>query len=154
MKGNRRIPSNDLGRRMQVCLSPILKYSSGIVYGLRTDGFMIDLPSAADLYVHSLPGVPNLANHPTYVHLRPPLHLVDQRFVTDRANVSRHPLNLYAGTLPSYPGEGNGGGEGDTGKGSKILYVQIPSCPSCDMVCACAFAYGEDGEWRDIDEVH
>lgn len=37
----------------------------------------------------------------------------------------RHPLNLYAGSLPSYPGEGEGGGEGDTGKDAQILLVTL-----------------------------
>ncbi|WVQ96226.1 hypothetical protein IAU59_003330 [Kwoniella sp. CBS 9459] len=58
-----------------------------------------DLPTAADLFVPSLPGIPNLASHPT------------------------HPLNLYAGMLPSYPGEGNGGGDGDTGKDAKLFFM-------------------------------
>lgn len=31
-----------------------------------------------------------------------------------------HPLNIYAGMLPSYPGEGKGGGEGETGKDAKL----------------------------------
>lgn len=56
----------------------------------------VDLPSAADLYVPSLPGLPDMATHPT------------------------HPLNIYAGMLPSYPGEGKGGGEGETGKDAKL----------------------------------
>jgi hypothetical protein len=33
----------------------------------------------------------------------------------------RHPLNLYAGLLPSYPGEGFGGGFGPVGQKAKIL---------------------------------
>jgi carboxypeptidase D len=60
----------------------------------------LGLPTAADLYVHSLPGIPNLSTHPT------------------------HPLNLYSGLLPSYPGEGQGGGEDATGVDAKILYVK------------------------------
>ncbi|WWC73439.1 uncharacterized protein I206_107408 [Kwoniella pini CBS 10737] len=58
-----------------------------------------DLPTAADLFVPSLPGIPNLASHPT------------------------HPLNLYAGEIPSYPGEGKGGGDGDTGKDAKLFFM-------------------------------
>ncbi|GMK54848.1 hypothetical protein CspeluHIS016_0114340 [Cutaneotrichosporon spelunceum] len=57
------------------------------------------LPTAADLFVPSLPGVPNMADHPT------------------------HPLNLYAGELPSYPGENAGGGEGPTGKDALIFFM-------------------------------
>ncbi|WRT69408.1 uncharacterized protein IL334_006393 [Kwoniella shivajii] len=57
------------------------------------------LPTAADLFVPSLPGIPNLASHPT------------------------HPLNLYAGEIPSYPGEGKGGGDGDTGKDAKLFFM-------------------------------
>jgi hypothetical protein len=37
--------------------------------------------------------------------------------------IRRHPLNLYAGHLDSYPGENQGGGDGDTGKDAAILYV-------------------------------
>ena len=33
---------------------------------------------------------------------------------------SRHPLNLYAGLLPSDPGEDNGGGEGSTGRDAEL----------------------------------
>lgn len=33
----------------------------------------------------------------------------------------RKPLTMFAGTLPSYPGEGQGGGEGDTGKDAELL---------------------------------
>ncbi|ODN78321.1 pheromone-processing carboxypeptidase KEX1 [Cryptococcus amylolentus CBS 6039] len=58
-----------------------------------------DLPTAAELFVPSLPGIPNLATHPT------------------------HPLQVYAGMLPSYPGEGNGGGEGDVGKDAKLFFL-------------------------------
>ncbi|AAW43480.1 KEX1 protein precursor, putative [Cryptococcus deneoformans JEC21] len=58
-----------------------------------------DLPSAADLYVPSLPGLPEMATHPT------------------------HPLNIYAGMLPSYPGEGKVGGEGQTGKDAKLYFL-------------------------------
>ncbi|KIR34460.1 pheromone-processing carboxypeptidase KEX1 [Cryptococcus deuterogattii MMRL2647] len=58
-----------------------------------------ELPSAADLYVPSLPGLPDMATHPT------------------------HPLNIYAGMLPSYPGEGKGGGEGETGKDAKLYFL-------------------------------
>lgn len=57
---------------------------------------VVELPSAADLYVPSLPGLPDMATHPT------------------------HPLNIYAGMLPSYPGEGKVGGEGETGKDAKL----------------------------------
>ncbi|ORY34995.1 Alpha/Beta hydrolase protein [Naematelia encephala] len=59
----------------------------------------IDLPTAAELFVPSLPGLPDLASHPT------------------------HPLTLYAGSLPSYPGEGRGGGEGDTGRDAQIFFM-------------------------------
>ncbi|WVQ79509.1 pheromone-processing carboxypeptidase KEX1 [Cryptococcus sp. DSM 104549] len=57
------------------------------------------LPTAAELFVPSLPGLPNMASHPT------------------------HPLNLYAGMIPSYPGEGKGGGEGATGKDAKLFFM-------------------------------
>ncbi|WVR08292.1 hypothetical protein IAU60_005341 [Kwoniella sp. DSM 27419] len=60
-----------------------------------------DLPTAADFFVPSLPGVENLASHPT------------------------HPLNVYAGMLPSYPGEGNGGGDNDTGKDAQLFFLMI-----------------------------
>ncbi|WVW86604.1 hypothetical protein I302_108655 [Kwoniella bestiolae CBS 10118] len=59
----------------------------------------IPLPTAADLFVPSLPGIPNLATHPT------------------------HPLHLYAGEIPSYPGEGQGGGDGATGKDAKLFFM-------------------------------
>ncbi|WWD20051.1 hypothetical protein CI109_104524 [Kwoniella shandongensis] len=59
------------------------------------------LPSAADLFVPSLPGVENLASHPT------------------------HPLNVYAGMLPSYPGEGKGGGDGNTGKDAQLFFMMV-----------------------------
>nr|ODN91244.1 pheromone-processing carboxypeptidase KEX1 [Cryptococcus depauperatus CBS 7841] len=51
------------------------------------------LPTAAELFVHSLPGLPNLASHPT------------------------HPLEIYAGLLPSYSGEG------DIGKEDKLYFL-------------------------------
>ncbi|CAK9785817.1 putative KEX1 protein precursor [Cutaneotrichosporon oleaginosum] len=57
------------------------------------------LPTAAELFVPSLPGVPDLADHPT------------------------HPLNLYAGEIPSYPGPNAGGGEGPTGKDARIFFM-------------------------------
>ncbi|WWC93111.1 uncharacterized protein L201_008077 [Kwoniella dendrophila CBS 6074] len=60
---------------------------------------LTSLPTAADLFVPSLPGIPNLATHPT------------------------HPLTLYAGEIPSYPGEGKGGGDGDTGKDAKLFFM-------------------------------
>lgn len=71
-------------------------------------------PTAADFYVPSLPGLPNLSSHPTYVTV--PSH-------SEATLTGRHPLNLYAGHLDSYPGDGQGGGEGDTGKDAAILYV-------------------------------
>ncbi|RXK38002.1 carboxypeptidase D [Tremella mesenterica] len=67
----------------------------------RQERQVITLPTAADLFVPSLPGIPDLASHPT------------------------HPLNVYAGELPSYPGEGKGGGEGDTGKEAQIFFMMI-----------------------------
>ena len=32
----------------------------------------------------------------------------------------RHPINLYAGLLPSDPGEAGGGGEGETGRDAEL----------------------------------
>lgn len=56
------------------------------------------LPTAADLYVSSLPTLPyKLNQHPT------------------------HPLNIWAGLLPSDPGEAAGGGDGSVGRDAKIL---------------------------------
>jgi hypothetical protein len=37
-----------------------------------------------------------------------------------------HPLNVYAGTLPSYPGQGIAEAEGATGVDAEILLVPTP----------------------------
>ncbi|OCF61700.1 pheromone-processing carboxypeptidase KEX1 [Kwoniella mangroviensis CBS 10435] len=68
-------------------------------HGQETRQLGTRLPTAAELFVPSLPGIPNLATHPT------------------------HPLHLYAGEIPSYPGEGQGGGEGATGKDAKLFFM-------------------------------
>ncbi|KAL7424907.1 Cell death protease [Cryptotrichosporon argae] len=59
------------------------------------------LPTAADFYVHELPGIGHPASHPT------------------------HSLVIHAGELPSYPGEGNGGGEGATGQDAQLFFMKI-----------------------------
>ncbi|EKD02059.1 hypothetical protein A1Q2_03611 [Trichosporon asahii var. asahii CBS 8904] len=59
------------------------------------------LPTAAELYVESLPGIPNMAAHPT------------------------HPLNVYAGEIPSYPGPGKGGGDGQVGVDADIFFLMV-----------------------------
>jgi len=79
------------------------------------ESLVLALPTAAELYVPSLPGIPNLASHPTQAR---PMNGFEEPLTS---LYSRHPLTLYAGELPSYPGEGQGGGDGDTGKDAQIL---------------------------------
>lgn len=44
-------------------------------------------------------------------------------FRISRTAHTRHPLNLYAGEIPSYPGEGQGGGDDATGKDARIFFM-------------------------------
>ncbi|KAL1410267.1 Cell death protease [Vanrija albida] len=98
------------------------------------------LKSAAEYYVHSLPGLGELSSHPT------------------------HPLTVHAGEIPSYPGEGKGGGEGATGKDGEIFFMMVrarrsagkqrvvfwfnggPGCSSFDG------SMMEVGPWRTVPE--
>lgn len=65
------------------------------------------------------------AGHPELIFPPCVSALTLSALTTVRPDYPRHPLNLYAGHLASYPGEGKGGGDGDVGKDAAILCVSI-----------------------------